>query len=387
MVLAVDVDRLLVEVSAEVGLEDYGHASFRDGLDRFVESATTEAEPNEIGLATMDFAIRGALANRLRVTDWHKRHTANAAAPVEAPIIIVGLSRTGTTALSHLLARDPANRSLLLWEGQESVPPPTRDTYWTDQRFDRSKQEGLMLYELNPDLKALHYDPPEAPVECSVVLGQHFTSLSLSTLFNVPSYDEWLTGPDHDWRHSYAYHRQVLQVLQSEYAGRWQLKHPGHGVAMEALAATYPDARFVVTHRDPVVALASVISVVRGFSGMFSDSDHTAYITRHWTDLVTAMVNGVLDFRERHNESSFYDFDYRELVSDPVGSVRKLYSHFGLELSPEAEQSMRSYADGHRKDRHGAHRYSLAEFGLDRGEVEDRLARYFERFDVPREDI
>ena len=384
-IMTLDVQRLLV--AGEVGLDDYGESSFRDGLERFVSSATTEAQLTPMGSASVESTIRGSLTNRLRVTDWHKRHPQLAGSKVEAPIIIVGLSRTGTTALSHLLARDPANRSLLMWEGLDSVPPPTRETYWTDPRFERSKEQGLMLYELNPDLKALHYDPPDAPVECSVLLGQHFTSLSISTLYNLPSYDEWLLGPDHDWRPAYAYHRLGLQVLQSEYGGRWQLKHPGHGVAIEAIAATYPDARFVVTHRDPVKALASVISLVHAISAMFSDADHRTYIASHWTDLVSAMVNGVLDYRDQYGDAQFHDMDYRQLVSDPVGAVAEMYEQFGLDLSAEAEKGMREYATEHGQGAHGRHTYSLAEFGLERGALEERFARYFERFDVPRETV
>ena len=385
--MPVDVERLLQEVAAQVGHDDFGHPSFRDGLERFVHSAESEAQLTPMGMASVEGQIRGALANRLRVVAWHREHPEVAATPVEAPIIVVGLPRTGTTALSHLLAQDPANRSLLLWEGLDSVPPPTRETYTTDPRFERAKEQGLLLYELNPDLKALHYDPPDAPVECSVLLGQHFTSVSLSTLYNVPSYDAWLTGPDHDWRPAYAYHRQALQVLQSDYGGRWQLKHPGHGLAMSAIAATYPDARFVVTHRDPVKALASVVSLVRAMSAMFSDGDHSAYIAEHWTDLVVAMVDGVRDHRDRVGDESFHDAQYGELVSDPMSAVRKLYDQFGMELTGEAEHRMRSYAAAHGQGEHGRHTYSLTDVGLERGALDERFARYLARHDVAREEV
>jgi hypothetical protein len=385
--MTLQVDELLEGVAEEVGLDDYGHRSFRNGLERFLASATNEAQLTPMGRASVEGGARASLANRLRVIDWHRRHPDLVNAPLEAPIIIVGLSRTGTTALSHLLARDPANRSLLLWEGLDSVPPPTRNSYLTDPRFERAKERGLLLYELNPELKSLHYDPPDAPVECAVLLGQHFTTVSNSTLYNVPSYDAWLTGPEHDWRPAYAYHRQALQVLQSDYGGRWQLKHPGHGLAMDAIAATYPDARFVVTHRDPIKALASVVSLVRAMSAMFSDADHDAYIASHWTDLVAGMVDGVLDYRERNGDGAFHDVDYRQLVTDPVAAVAGLYEHFGLELTAEAEGAMQAYASEHGQGEHGRHSYSLADFGLDRGALEERFARYFARHDTPREEV
>ena len=382
-----DIDQVLEDVAGEEGLDDFGHPSYREALERFVASAAAEAQLTPTGWAALEGAVRGSLRNRLRITGWHARHPDLARTPVEAPIFIVGLSRTGTTALSHLLARDPANRSLLMWEAMDSVPPPSRATYDVDPRFERSTTAGLMLYELNPELKAMHYDPPDAPIECSALLGQHFTSLSLSTIYNLPSYDAWLTSAEHDWRPTYRYHRQALQVLQSDFGGRWQLKHPGHAIALDAIHETYPDAQFVVTHRDPVKALASVCSLVNAFSGIFSDADHRAYIAAHWTELVSAMIDGVLDYRDAHGDAAFHDMSYRELVDDPVGAVAGLYDHFGLELSLEAEAGMRAWTTDHRQGEHGRHTYSLAEFGLDRAAVDGRFDRYFMRHDVEREAV
>jgi hypothetical protein len=378
------IDRMLDEVAHEVGLDDFGHPSFRDGLVCVYESATTQAGLTPLGLGVLDGQLRGGLRNRLGVTEWHRQHPELAGDPIEAPVFVVGLSRTGTTALSHLLACDPQNRSLLGWEAGQSTPPPTREGYETDARFEAARASDGMLDLLNPGFRAIHYDPPDRPSECSVVLAQHFLSASLSTCFNVPDYDEWMLAADA--RPAYAYHRQVLQVLQSEYRGRWQLKTPVHCFFMDALAATYPDACFVVTHRDPVKAVASVMSLVESLTGTFSDADHHAYIARHWPMLVEAMCNRVLDFRDAHPEAVFHDMPYEQLVGDPVGAVRDLYGTLGRELSPDAARAMELEAVARPQGAHGTHTYRLADFGLTRDEVAERFARYYERFDVPRED-
>jgi hypothetical protein len=378
------VDRMLEEVSDEVGLDDFGHPSFRDGLERVYASGTTQAGLTALGLGVLDGQLRGNLRNRLRVTEWHKQHPDLATEVVRAPIVIVGLSRTGTTALSQLLACDPANRSLLGWEASQSVPPPTRDSYETDPRFDAARAGAGMMDALNPGFKAIHYDPPDGPIECSVVLAQHFLSASLSTCFNVPDYDAWMLSAD--GHPAYAYHRQVLQLLQSEYPGQWQLKTPVHCHFMGALADTYPDARFVVTHRDPVKAVASVLSLVESLSGTFSDVDHREYIAEHWPWMVEEMCNRVLDFREANPDAVFHDMPFDQLVSDPVGAVRDLYATFGRDLSVEAEHAMRTRAEESPRDAYGTHTYRLADFGLTRDEVAERFTRYYDRFDVPRED-
>ena len=112
--------------------------------------------------------------------------------------------------------------------------------------------------------------------------AQHFQSLIYSTVFNLPSYDEWLL--DSTWEGATHYHRQVLQVLQSECPGRWQLKSPQYGLLLDELFETYPDAHLIVTHRDPVKIAASTFSLLRCLTGTFTDVDHTEYIVSHWPD-------------------------------------------------------------------------------------------------------
>ncbi len=134
-----DAERLITEVAREVGLDDYGHPSFREGLERLLASATSQAALTPVGMAVLEGTCRGGLANRLRVTDWQRRHPEVSEQRIVAPLFVVGLPRTGTTALSHLLGCDPANRSLLGWEANASVPPPTTAGYRTDPRFERAR--------------------------------------------------------------------------------------------------------------------------------------------------------------------------------------------------------------------------------------------------------
>ena len=151
-------------------------------------------------------------------------------------------------------------------------------------------------------------------------------------------------------------------------------------------AGSYPDARFVVTHRDPVKAVASVMSLVESLTGTFSDADHHGYIAEHWPMLVEEMCNRLLDFRDANPDAVFHDMAYEQLVADPVGAVREMYGTFGCELSAEAERLMRAEAALRPQGVYGTHSYRLADFGLERAEVAQRFTRYYDRFDVPRED-
>ncbi len=374
-----DADDYLDQSVAATGLDDFGDPTFRLGLQAFLDSAE-EARLNEIGTAAADGQIRGALASRLAVIDWQTTHPEVADERVEAPIFIIGLSRSGTTALSHLLARDPANRSLLGWEAAQPVPPPQPDTYTTDPRFEAAKADEFgLLHQLNPALTAMHHDPPDMPVECLVPMTQHFVTLSLALVFPVFSYGRWVRDTDHG--PLYRYHHQVLRVLQSGgVRGRWQLKSPQHTFALDALTNEYPDARFIVTHRDPATVVASVTSMAHAFASTFADAPHAAAVGREWTDLMGAVTDGLLDFRRRHGDDRFVDISYRDVVQRPVEAARRAYAGLGLTLSPEGESAMRAHTETAVQHRYGRHQYQLEDLGLDRAALDERFETYRARF-------
>jgi hypothetical protein len=376
-------DRLVADARAVTGLEDLGADTWREGLDRYLVALEAEADLTELGEVALEAQIVANLANRLRVTDWWAGHPELAQQRIERPIVVLGLPRTGTTLLSELLHRDPANRSLMRWEAGSSVPPPRADEMETDLRIDEARASAGGMDALNPGFKAIHYEAPDGPTECVAVLAQDFKSLLWSVIAHVPSYDAWLLECDET--SAYAYHRAVLALLQSEAPGRWALKTPHHCLGVGELAAQYPDARFVMTHRDPVTVMASVCSLTRSLSGTFTDADHTASIAETWTTIAATLVERVMGWRDERGDGRFVDVAYDDLVRDPVGVVAGLYEHFGEDLSTQAEAAMRRYVAEHPKGEHGRHEYRLDELGLDAGALEERLGAYRRRFDIAHE--
>jgi len=368
---AVDVEALEAAAVAATGLEDFGDPTFRDGLLVLAGSLTEEARLTDLGYAAVETQIGAALRNRLRVVDWVVTHPEIAAEEVVAPLVVVGLPRTGTTLLSGLLATDPRRRPLYRWEATDPVPPPETATRATDPRIAAAEAASGLLDALNPGFKAIHHEPATGPTECVTLLAQHFTSLLWETLANVPAYGRWLLAVDQD--PAYAHHHRVLQVLQSRAPGRWSLKSPHHGLAPDALLRRYPDARIVVTHRDPVPVVGSLCSLVRSLSGTFSDADHTAYIRTHWLDVAAAIVGRTAAARDHHPGAAFLDVEYDRLVADPIGVLREISDFDGLPLTPDVEDRMRAYLATHAADRFGRHVYSLDEFGLRPEEVRERL--------------
>lgn len=368
-----DVDALEAAAVEATGLEDFGNPSYREGLTVYVESLDAQARLNEVGALALEANLVGNLRNRLRVVDWRATHPEVADEAIVAPLFVIGLPRTGTTLLSALLAEDPRRRALRRWESGDPVPPPETATFASDPRIEETRVAAQMLDALNPGFKAIHYEPAEGPTECVTLLGQHFTSLLWETIANVPAYGEWLLATDQT--DAYGYHHDVLQLLQSRAPGRWSLKSPHHGLALDALLARYPDAHLVVTHRDPVPVVGSLCSLTRSLSGTFSDADHTAYIASHWVDVAEAIVDRTADARDRHPEAAFLDVDYPHLLAEPLTVIRAIYEFDGMELTSAVEERMRAYLADNQQGKFGRHTYSLEEFGLREDEIRERLAR------------
>ena len=377
-------DALIAAACAQTGLEDFGGDSFREGLEVFCESASAEAQLNPVGSAVIPGAILSCLVNRLRVTDWVKQHPGVAGERIEAPFVVIGLFRAGTTFLSYLLEKDPRHRPLLRWEAGDSVPPPTPATLRTDARIEAARAAAAMLDQINPRVRLVQSEEPDGPTECISVLNQDFKSLLWEAMANVPGYGRWLQATDH--RSAYAYHRGVLQVLQSGgVRGRWSLKSPHHALHLDALTAVYPDARLVLMHRDPLVLCASVCSLITTLTRTFSDADHRRYIADHWTDILAQSIASVDAYRDANPARRIVDVHYAELVRDPLQTMRRVYAAFGDELDAPALAAMTDHIASHSKGRFGRHVYDLEEFGLDGAAITERFRPYIERYAIALE--
>jgi hypothetical protein len=379
-------DDLLAEACAATGLDDFGDDDFRDGLAVYCESVASEAKLSDVGVMAVHGNIVANLANRLRVVDWAARHPDVTARRIDAPLIVVGMFRAGTTFLSNLLDRDPDNRSLLRWEAGDSVPPPTPANFRSGPRVDAARAGAEMLEQLTPAMAAIHHEEADGPTECVAVLSQDFKSLSWEAITNVPAYGEWLLGVDQ--RSAYEYHRLALQVLQhGGVRGRWTLKSPHHALALDALTAVYPDARLVLLHRDPVVLCASVCSLIRTLSGTFSDADHGDYIAEHWTAMLETSIDRIDAFRAANPGTTILDVHYDDLVRRPVETVAGIYEAFGDRLTDEARVAIEAYATANGKGTRGVHRYDLTGLGLDPPELAERFAPYVDRYGIPTEPV
>jgi Sulfotransferase family len=377
-------DALIAAACEQTRLDDFGSDSFREGLEVLCQSLSSEAQLNQIGVAVVPGAVLAGLTNRLKIVEWVKRHPQVSDELIEAPFIVVGMFRAGTTFLSHMLEKDARHRPLLRWEAGDSTPPPTPASLHSDPRIAAARAAAAMLDQINPRVRVVQSEEPDGPTECIAVLNQDFKSLLWEAMANVPAYGAWLHAADH--RSAYDYHHRALQVLQSGgVRGRWSLKSPHHALHLEVLNAVYPDARLVMMHRDPLVLCASVCSLITTLTRTFSDADHGRYIADHWTQMLERSVASVAAFRAAHPDKRICDVHYADLVRDPLGTMRSVYAAFGDEFSGQALGAMTQHVESHPKGKFGRHAYDLAEFGLDAGAIRDRFRHYVEGYGIPLE--
>ena len=368
------VEDLHASASRRTGLSDFGADDYTDGLAVLLESCAAEAGFTPLGSKAQRALLRGALTARLCSEAAWQANPDYARVPVERPVFITGLPRTGTTALHRLLTADPGSQGLEMWLTQVPQPRPPRAT-WPDNPVFQLMQAGFARHhEEHPEFMGVHYMAADQVEECWQLLRQSMRSISWECLAHLPSYSAWLSTQD--WTGPYRRHRRNLQLIGLPDAGkRWVLKNPSHLFALDALLAVYPDALVIQTHRDPGTAIASVCSLAAQAADGWSEVFTGDVVGRDQLELWASGLERFRAARRRYGQATFFDVRYEDLVSDPVGTAEAAYGHFGLPFSGAAADAMRGLAGGGGATGvRPAHRYTLRDFGLTEADVGARFS-------------
>lgn len=386
--IRLDESDLMARAVRSTGLSDFGDDAFHQPLRLLLDGFEREARLTMLGRVIARTDLVRLFENRLHIVDTLKREPAITQAAIRHPLFIVGLPRTGTTILHELLAQDPANRVPMSWEVQTMWPPPERATYDRDPRIAIVEKHFAGVDRIIPGFKQMHPMGALLPQECVALMAHDFATMIYHTTHNVPTYQAWLETADLRW--VYASHRRQLQYLQWRCpAERWVLKSPGHLWWLAALLAIYPDARIVQTHRDPLKVIASLTSLVTYLRSMSSDHLDPIAIAADWTERLARGLENTMRVRDHAqlDPRRVFDMQFAEFIADEIAMVRRIYTHFGLELSAEAEARMRRFLAANPADKHGRHRYTLADAGLDAATERQRFAKYQDRFGVISEPV
>jgi hypothetical protein len=375
---------LIAAARRESRLRDFADESFRGPLRQLLASLEEEAQLHPLGRLLLRQSLVRALVNRLRLEDLCRRHLAIGELPVREPVFVLGLQRTGTTLLHRLLTCEPALRPLLSWEALNPAPfPGSPARGGRDPRMRPAELAERGLRYLAPGFFAIHPVEAHAPEEDVLLLDLSFMSPTADATLNVPRYSAWLR--DTDQRPSYRMFRRAVQLLLWQRPGRWLGKTPHHLENLDALLDVFPDAKIIQTHRDPLRVVASYASMMAHGRAIFSDRVDAREVGAQLAGRAVRAVTRAMQVRERATGRSFLDVAYPDLLADPLKEIRRIYDFLGLRLAPPTEASMQRWLAANPQNKLGVHRYRLADFGLDRAQLERSFDPYRQRFGVAGE--
>lgn len=371
-----DKDSLIKAAKKLTGLDDLGDDFWEEPLDRMLKSINEEAQLHPIGQFITQQRIINLLAVRLRAEYYFKKYPEILEQDLYPVMVIVGLQRTGTTKLQRLLAADPDNRAVLSWEALNPAPIKG-DVKTGEERIKFAKMSVKALKYMSPSFFAIHPIEFEAPEEDVLLLDVSFLSTTVEATMNVPSYAAWLEKTDQS--PAYKYMVKLLKLLQWQRpAKRWVLKTPHHLEFLELTKKYFGDVQYIWTHRNVYESIPSFLSMVAYSRKLFSNDVDPNLVAQQWIRKNGYMLSKALEFHKSNKDAIFTDVLYKDLVSDSMGVLEKIYSDRGESISPELlaifEKSNRQNPQG----KYGKHEYNLDDFGVDNAFIDQFTSAYQE---------
>lgn len=386
---------VLDRAMAETGLSDFGpDTGFRERLAVILRALDEDAGLTRGGRITILQGAVRVMANRLRIEDLVKQHPAILGIPIERPIVIAGLPRSGTTHLVNWLSRDDRLHALTLWESEEPVPAIEVAPGEIDPRLARSAAVWGAFGRLLPHMAAMHEMAATDIHEDNELMFMDMNCYNWEFQSRLPRWiDHYLA---HDRRVSYAYEKKVLQVI-TWYRGdrgrdpermrrRWLLKSPQHMENLAAIKAVFPDATMVITHRDPVDVLRSLTTMLGYSDRIRRDPTDPPGLARHWAGRIERLLRECVAQRDVWGPDQSIDVLFHDYMADQEGMARRIYALAGLDLPPATEAKLRGYLAENPRHAAGKVIYDLeGTFGSDVAALRRQFAFYYDRFPVEQE--
>jgi hypothetical protein len=376
-------DALTQAAADQTGLTDFGDPAFGPRLEILCAALRSEAGLSGAGVVSVYSQLLQFLKNRLLIHDLLHRHPEIHDVRIVRPIVICGLPRTGTTHLHNLISADPALRSLPYWESLEPVladaeMPPAGEP---DPRIARTAAALGVMDQALPYFNRMHEMTVDHVHEEIALLAIDVSTMFFETLALIPSWRDAYRATDQT--PSYEYLRTVLKVLQWLRGGtRWVLKSPQHLEQFAPLLATFPDATFVVTHRDPATVTVSMATMIAYTARMSSARVDPVAIGAYWSARVEDLYRACARDRHLLPDAQTIDVRFDDFMADDLAMVEKIYARADQPFGPAPRRAMTDFMAAHQRGRHGTVVYDGAALGIDPAERRRALAFYSDQFDV-----
>jgi hypothetical protein len=369
-------EQLHNEASERAGLTDFGDPHYLEGLRVLIDEVRHSQRRDQIEGRFRQFAI-DALTSRLASQSGWKARPEVLSQPIKAPLIITGLPRSGTTILHFLMSVDPQFQWTPRWIGEAPLVAPPRHKWHDHPQYQAVHERLEATFAANPGLRAAHDMGAELADECITIMTQSFISNLFNSSLPLPRYRQWWYEADEE--PSYRRYKDNLRLIGADTPNKtWLLKNPSHTYGMDAMLRVFPDARVIVLHRHPVETIASGASLIWRYSGVLEKQEAGQIRLDIWARATDRMAKA----REIHTGANILDVDYRDLVTDKLSTVQRIYNHFGLTLIPDAETAMQEFIAQNPQGKHGKHDYSSAEFGISDDQVRERFLDYIHRHNL-----
>jgi Sulfotransferase family len=367
--------RFLDEARAVAGLDDFGSEDYGTGLDLFLSCLDRETRLSPQGLAMTVVQIQLLLASRLHSEAGWKRRPDALAQRLEAPLLITGIVRSGTTALHKLLSIDPQFQGLEHWLARAPQPRPPRQLWPSIPAYRQAAGIVETMIEHAPEMKTDHMISAEEVEESILLLPQLFTDNMFPSQWTVPGYDAWYLEQDKTPSYlRFARNLQLIGVDQPKQ--RWLLKNPSDLLAMDAVLQAFPDVMIVQTHRDPLQSIPSVANLLLALRRMFEgESANPATIGRRETEFWARALERAAQARAR-TRLPVFDLEFSDFVRDQIGAVQAIYRHFGLILEPETRTAMQDWLAANPRRSTALQRFEPEDFGVTSAALRQRFGAY-----------
>lgn len=385
--VVLDPDGILAAASEQTGLTDFGDREFVERLRVICDAYGDDSALTTMGRLTASTVLVRNAVQRLRHEALWRAHPEISDSVIQQPIIIAGLPRTGTTHLVNLISNDRRLRSLEYWESLEPFPaagePCSGDHL--DPRIQRCVDEFSFRDQIMPYFKNMHDMHPHHIHEEAELQMLDFSGQFVETMGILPRWRDYYLA--HDQTPHYRYMKRVMQALQwLRGPERWIMKSPQHIEQLPALVSTFPDATYVVTHRDPVAVMASFCTMVVYAARIGRNPVDVGTITEYWVDRISRMLDSCMVNSDRLPDAQTVHVRFDEFMADDMGMIERIYRTAGHPLTPVIRSAMADYIRANPRGKHGRIAYDLeGDFGLDREQLYRRFEPYMRHFGLRRE--
>ncbi len=377
-----NLDALIQTARERTGLSDFSEEWFFENIRVLLKSLEKDARLSEAGFAGACEMIIGGLCNRLNHVQLVKDNPEIKDEEINVAAIVVGLPRTGSTLLHRMLANANGMTAVKWYEAQNYTLLAGEDRH--DPTPRREAGQMIMDYMLTqiPEIMSIHPLSLDQPDEEVIIMGQLFSSSMIESTYYVPDYAHWLMRQDKKKPYEDLY--EILQSLQWQDASRkgksWVLKTPGHLMALAEVMDVYPNAKIVMTHRDPVNTVPSYCSMEATLYRMNSDDITPDMIGAFWRDRLLEWTNNFMTVRAKADPERFIDVRYQNLLENPIDEADRVLTASGLAVTDAIRDGMAEWIEGNKREHRAPHKYDIQDFGLNTSEIETLFSHYRETF-------